>query len=253
MSCGVAVCLSLSFACRLVRFSSLRLVWRLVACPSCLAGWGGVACLLFSSGLLFSCRRAWRSFSSRSRLVERLVGVSSSMMCPLRRRGVLAYPIVSVLLRGAWLSVVPGRLVVIVRLISGCSSRVVWRGVVPVSLVVSSHPSRGGGEVFGFSFYHGGSGWAVVPVVPPPHGVLACLGAVGDGAMPFSSSAFPPPPAFYHPMAAGHVLRAVSPYLAHRRLLLAPGGYRSHLVSLARLETTGRETGRRAAWLSGRG
>lgn len=44
LSCGVAVCLPSSFACRLVRFSSFRLVWRLVACSpmSCWLGRRGV-------------------------------------------------------------------------------------------------------------------------------------------------------------------------------------------------------------------
>lgn len=54
---------------------------------------GVLLCLPASSDLLFSCRRAWRSFSSRlsfrfsSRAASR--GRVSSMMCPLRRRGCL--------------------------------------------------------------------------------------------------------------------------------------------------------------------
>ena len=73
-----------------------------VACllvPSCLFfSWGGrcrswcrgvLPCFPVSSDLLFSCRRSWRLVS---RLGEHLVGVSSSMMYPLRRRGVLAAP-----------------------------------------------------------------------------------------------------------------------------------------------------------------
>ena len=162
-SCGVAVCLSSSFACRLVRFSSLRLVWRLVclfyhalrvraawrACSShrvCSSRGGGrcrswcrgvLPCLPVSSDLLFSCRRSWRLVS---RLGEHLVGVSSSMMYPLRRRGVLAAP----------------------------------RGF------VSSHRlvERGG---FGFSSHLGGErmGGGSRHAVSEP--VLACLDAVGDG------------------------------------------------------------------------
>ena len=162
-SCGVAVCLSSSFACRLVRFSSLRLVWRLVclfyhalrvraawrACSShrvCSSRGGGrcrswcrgvLPCFPVSSDLLFSCRRSWRLVS---RLGEHLVGVSSSMMYPLRRRGVLAAP----------------------------------RGF------VSSHRlvERGG---FGFSSHLGGErmGGGSRHAVSEP--VLACLDAVGDG------------------------------------------------------------------------
>lgn len=91
LSCGVAVCLSSSFACRLVCFSSFRLDPRLVARSPCPSSLGGVACLLIPSCPFFSCRRAWRPFSSLG--VSR--GVSSSMICPLRWRGVLAVPVVS--------------------------------------------------------------------------------------------------------------------------------------------------------------
>ena len=116
LSCGVAVCLPSSFARRLVRFSSLRLVCRLVACPSCPAGCGGGACLLvpsclfFSWGvavrgagascrdcpshlwLLFSCRVAWR----RARIARRLV---LSSRCSSRGAGRLLLLVLSRRLR----------------------------------------------------------------------------------------------------------------------------------------------------------
>lgn len=153
-----------------VRFSSLRLVWRLVARSpmSCGLGWRGVLahpigfvllvqrgvpwcrgvlpCLPASSDLLFLCLRARRLVS---RLGERLVGVSSSMMCPLRWRGVLAVP---------WAS---SRLIVS------------WSG----EASASRFSSRRGADERWFPSCRLGAG--------------ACSDAVGDGAMLFSSSAFP--------------------------------------------------------------
>lgn len=167
-----------------------RLVGRLVACPSYSAGWGGVACLLVSSGLLFSCRRAWRSFSSRGASRWRVV-------------------IDDVPVAVAWRACL-SRCVVLLVPSGGAFS-------FPFRLVVS-----GSGEASASRFITAGADGRRFPSRRLPGGaVLACLVAVGGGAMPFSSSAFPP--AFYHPMVAGHVLRAVSPpYLAHRRLLRVP-------------------------------
>lgn len=109
--------------------------------------------------------------------------------------------------RGAWLSVVLGRLAVIVRLISGCSSRVVWRGVVPVSLVVSSCRlvarlgERGG---FCFSFYPGDCEWSEVLVSSSRGLAFVCL-RCRRGMWRCRS---------HHRCSR----------LAHRRLFLAPGG-----------------------------
>lgn len=67
-SCGVAVCLSSSFACRLVRFSSLRLVWRLV-------------CLFYHA---LRVRAAWRACSSHRVCSSRgggVVGHGAGVSC----------------------------------------------------------------------------------------------------------------------------------------------------------------------------
>lgn len=88
------------------------------------------------------------------------MGVSSSMMCPLRWRCVLAAP--------------------------GAASRLV------VSL---------SGEASAYRLISASSGWAGVPVMPSRGRCLLAPASSGDGAVPFSSSAFPPAP--YHPMAAG--------------------------------------------------
>lgn len=135
LSCGVASCLPLSFACRLARFSSFRLVWRLVARSPCPAGLCAVACLFVSS---------WSCCS-----------------------------------RGAWLVVVPGRLAVLTRLVSGCSSRLVGRGVMFVSYGVS-FPRLGERGGFGFSFYPGGGGGAAALVLSAP-GRDACLSSLSSG------------------------------------------------------------------------
>ena len=156
--------LASSFACRLVRFSSLRLVWRLVVCSSCPAGWGGVACLLVSSWSFFSCCVAGRPFSSRAASRSRLVVASR------------------------W-RIVIGDLPVAVAL-HACGS--------PGLRLVSRLVERGG---FGFSYYHRrewiGDGSRLAVSGP----VLACLLRRRGRAMPFSSSEFPPAP--YRPMAAG--------------------------------------------------
>lgn len=107
---------------------------------------GVLPCLPASSDLLFLCLRARRLVS---RLGERLVGVSSSMMCPLRWRGVLAVP---------WAS---SRLIVS------------WSG----EASASRFSSRRGADERWFPSCRLGAG--------------ACSDAVGDGAMLFSSSAFP--------------------------------------------------------------
>ena len=229
-SCGVAVCLSSSFACRLVRFSSLRLVWRLVclfyhalrvraawrACSShrvCSSRGGGrcrswcrgvLPCLPVSSDLLFSCRRSWRLVS---RLGEHLVGVSSSMMYPLRRRGVLAAP----------------------------------RGF------VSSHRlvERGG---FGFSSHLGGErmGGGSRHAVSEP--VLACLDAVGDGGNAVLIIGVPACSlSSYGCGAWGRA--APPPHLAHRRLFLVPGAVALASCRLSDSRRTGRKAGRRARLL----
>lgn len=138
--------------------------------PPCPAGWGGGACLLIQSGSFFSCSVACRGAGASCRacpprlicsscafgrgvsflcLGERLVGVSSSMMCPLRWRGVLAVP---------WAS---SRLIVS------------WSG----EASASRFSSRRGADERWFPSCRLGAG--------------ACSDAVGDGAMLFSSSAFP--------------------------------------------------------------
>ena len=59
------------------------------------------------------------------------------------------------------------------------------------------------GEALASRLISAGSGWAVVPVMPSRSRCLLALMPSGMGAMPFSSSAFPPAP--YHHMAAGRV------------------------------------------------
>lgn len=84
------------------------------------------------------------------------------------------------------------------------------------------------------------------PAVPGLGRCLLVLMPSGDGAMPFSSSVFPPAP--YHPMAAGHLI-VRCPCLAHRRLLLALGGIALASCRLFDSRRTGREAGRLGACL----
>ena len=165
-------------------------------------------------------------------------GVSSGAEClsfVLRAvwRCVIAHPIVVLLFSWdvAGLGVLPCLLVS-----SDCSSRVVELVVHSRLAVASRLVVSLSGDVLASHFISAASRWAAVLVLPYRRRCLLVLVPSGDGAMTFSSSAFPP--ASYHHMAAGSkpVMR---PHLARRCLLLVPGGYRSCLVPFIRFETDG--------------
>lgn len=119
---------------------------------------------------------------------------------------------------------------------SDCSSRVVELVVHSRLAVASRLVVSLSGEVLASHFISASSRWAAILVLPYRRRCLLVLVPSGDGAMTFSSSAFPPAP--YHHMAAGSkpVMR---PHLARRCLLLVPGVYRSCLVPFIRFETDG--------------
>lgn len=131
------------------------------------------------------------------------------MPCGLGRRGVLARLIVVLLFsygvvgHGAGVSCCA----CLSRLI--CSSRAIGRGVHSRLAVASRLVVSLSGEVLASHFIPAASRWAAVLVLPYRRRCLLVLVPSGDGAMTFSSSAFPPAP--YRPMAAGRVLRVVSP------------------------------------------
>lgn len=181
-SCGVAVCLPSSFACRLVRFSSLRLVWRLVAHSPCPAGSGGAACLLISSWSYCS-RGAWLVVVL-GHLVVLVPSHLIVLLVPSGEAFILVSGSVSLWGHRRWFA--------------RCGGVACLR--FPWFRFVSRLVERGR---FGFSFHPGGSGWAAVPVLPSWGRCLLAPASSGDVAMPFS-------PAPYHPMAAGYGLRAVS-------------------------------------------
>lgn len=127
-------------------------------------------------------------------------------------------------------------------------SRLVGRGVMFVSpfRLVSRLGERGG---FVFWFYPGGSGWAAV-LVSSVSGLSRCLLVLmpsGDGAMPFSSSTFPP--ISYHPMATWYGFRAVSFIWFIVVCFLFSVGYRSCLVPSRSIR--GGRNGRRDGCLLG--
>lgn len=103
------------------------------------------------------------------------------------------------------------------------------------------------GEALASRLISAGSGWAVVPVMPSRGRCLLALMPSGMGAMPFSSSAFPPAP--YHHMAAGRGAVRRPPHLAHRRLFLVPGAVALASCRLSDSRRTGRKAGRRARLL----
>lgn len=109
--------------------------------------------------------------------------------------------------------------------------------------VSSSRLGERGG--FCFSSYPGGERMSCgsCPAVPGLGRCLLVLMPSGDGAMPFSSSVFPPAP--YHPMAAGHLI-VRCPCLAHRRLLLVLRWL--SLLPRAAYSIRGERDGRRDGW-----
>ena len=217
------------------------------------------SCLLVSSivSFLMSCGAVWRGVLARLIAVIHLVGrgfpclpISSCRSPPSRGAGCRA------LLGGgvSW-RVAGGDLFVVwhwrVRVVSSCH-RLAWRGVRPPSRHCASSLVSWGGEVLASRFVSAGADgrwFSSCRFV-----VCACLSSLpaGDVAMPCSSSVY----RRFRLLLVIIWLRGMGGGVRGVLVRLVVACFlpsRSLLVPLSRLGTTGREAGRRAAWLSGRG